>query len=81
VNTPQTIKDDPQFQDRFPLYPHQRLGADMLPFPVRFPGEPLPEPSKAPTVGQHTEEVLRSVLGYDAARVAALREAGAFGKK
>ncbi len=53
----------------------------MLPFPVKFPGETLPEPSKAPTVGQHTDEVLRSVLGYDAARVAALREAGAFGKK
>jgi crotonobetainyl-CoA:carnitine CoA-transferase CaiB-like acyl-CoA transferase len=81
VNTPRTIKDDPQFKDRFPLYPHQRLGADMLPLPVRFPGESLPEPSKAPTVGQHTEEVLQSVLGYDAARVAALREAGAFGKK
>jgi crotonobetainyl-CoA:carnitine CoA-transferase CaiB-like acyl-CoA transferase len=81
VNTPKTIKDDPQFKARFPLYGHAQHGADMLPFPVRFPGETLPEPSKAPTVGQHTEEVLRSVLGYDAARVATLREAGAFGKK
>ena len=81
VNTPKTIKDDPQFQERFPLYGHARHGADMLPFPVKFPGEALPEPSKAPTVGQHTEEVLRAVLGYDPARVAALREAGAFGKK
>jgi crotonobetainyl-CoA:carnitine CoA-transferase CaiB-like acyl-CoA transferase len=81
VNTPKTIADDPQFKDRFPLYPHQRHGADMLPFPVKFPGETLPEPSKAPGVGQHTDEVLRSVLGYDAARVASLREAGAFGKR
>jgi crotonobetainyl-CoA:carnitine CoA-transferase CaiB-like acyl-CoA transferase len=81
VNTPKTIADDPQFKDRFPLYPHQRLGADMLPFPVKFPGETLPEPSRAPSVGQHTEEVLRGVLGYDAGRIAALREAGAFGKK
>jgi crotonobetainyl-CoA:carnitine CoA-transferase CaiB-like acyl-CoA transferase len=81
VNTPKTIKDDPQFRDRFPLYDHERHGADMLPFPVRFPGETLPDPAKAPSVGQHTEEVLRSVLGYDPARVAALREAGAFGKK
>ncbi len=53
----------------------------MLPFPVRFPGESLPEPSKAPTVGQHTDEVVRAVLGYDAAQVSALREAGAFGKR
>jgi crotonobetainyl-CoA:carnitine CoA-transferase CaiB-like acyl-CoA transferase len=81
VNTPKSIVDDPQFQDRFPLYGHAKHGADMLPFPVKFPGETLPEPSKAPTVGQHTDEVLRSVLGYDAARVATLREAGAFGKK
>jgi crotonobetainyl-CoA:carnitine CoA-transferase CaiB-like acyl-CoA transferase len=81
VNTPQTIKDDPQFRERFPLYGHAEHGADMLPFPVKFPGETLPEPSKAPAVGQHTEEVLRSVLGYDPARVAGLREAGAFGKK
>jgi len=81
VNTPKTIAADPQFRDRFPLYPHARHGIDMLPFPVRFPGETLPEPAKAPTVGQHTEEVLRSVLGYDAGRIAALREAGAFGKK
>jgi len=81
VNTPKTIADDPQFKDRFPLYAHERLGADMLPFPVKFPGETLPEPSKAPSVGQHTEAVLGTVLGYDASRIAALREAGAFGKK
>jgi crotonobetainyl-CoA:carnitine CoA-transferase CaiB-like acyl-CoA transferase len=81
VNTPKTIKDDPQFQDRFPLYGHEKHGADMLPFPVRFPGESLPEPSRAPTVGQHTDEVIQAVLGYDASRVAALRESGAFGKR
>jgi crotonobetainyl-CoA:carnitine CoA-transferase CaiB-like acyl-CoA transferase len=81
VNTPQTIAADPQFQHRFPLYPHERHGADMLPFPVKFAGEEMPTPSKAPAVGEHTEEVLRDVLGYDAPRIAALREAGAFGKK
>ncbi|MCX5740033.1 MAG: CoA transferase, partial [Proteobacteria bacterium] len=58
VNTPKTIADDPQFQDRFPWYLHERHGADMLPFPVRFLGETLPEPTKAPTVGEHSEEVL-----------------------
>jgi crotonobetainyl-CoA:carnitine CoA-transferase CaiB-like acyl-CoA transferase len=51
----------------------------MLPFPVRFLGEELPVPSKAPAVGEHSEEVLRSVLGYDAARIAKLREGGVFG--
>ena len=36
-------------------------------------------PTKAPTVGQHTEEVLRDVLGYDDERIAELRAAGALG--
>ncbi|MDD1633599.1 MAG: CoA transferase [Methylococcaceae bacterium] len=79
VNTPKTIAADPQFQDRFPWYPHERHGADMLPFPVRFPGETLPEPSKAPAVGEHSEAVLGKVLGYDAERVAKLKASGALG--
>jgi crotonobetainyl-CoA:carnitine CoA-transferase CaiB-like acyl-CoA transferase len=79
VNTPKTLLDDPQFADRFPLYPHGTHGADMLPFPVKFLGEQLPEPSLAPTVGEHGERVLREVLGYDDGRIEALREAGAFG--
>jgi crotonobetainyl-CoA:carnitine CoA-transferase CaiB-like acyl-CoA transferase len=79
VNTPKTIADDPQFRDRFPWYPAAEHGADMLPFPVRWLGERLPEPSRAPTVGQHTEEVLAKVLGYDEATIARLRDAGALG--
>ncbi len=79
VNSPKTIADDPQFRDRFPLYSHEKHGADMLPFPVKFTGEVLPEPSWAPTVGEHTEAVLRDVLGYDAERIDALRGAGALG--
>jgi len=80
-NTPKNIVDDPQFQDRFPLYSHEQCGADMLPYPVKFPGEELPVPSKAPSTGQHTDDVLRSVLGKTANELAALRAAGAFGKR
>ena len=79
VNTPKTIVDDPQFRDRFPLYPASRHGADMLPFPVKFVGEELPEPTMAPTVGEHTHEVLTKVLGYDEEKIAKLKEAKAFG--
>jgi crotonobetainyl-CoA:carnitine CoA-transferase CaiB-like acyl-CoA transferase len=79
VNTPRTVLDDPQFADRFPLLPAQDLGSDQIFTPLHFVGEDLPEPAKAPTVGQHTEEVLRSVLGYDDTRIAAAREGGAFG--
>jgi crotonobetainyl-CoA:carnitine CoA-transferase CaiB-like acyl-CoA transferase len=79
VNTPKTIADDPQFRERLPWYPASKHGVDMLPFPVKFEGEELPEPSWAPTVGEHTEAVMRDVLGYDADRIEALRKAGAFG--
>ena len=41
-----------------------------------FDGAELPYPTKAPNAGQHTDEVLTKVLGYDAAKVAALREGG-----
>jgi len=79
VNTPATLPDDPQFQARFDWLPASELGADQLGFPVKFEGEDLPRPAKAPTVGQHTEEVLRDAGGYDAGAVAALRAAGALG--
>jgi crotonobetainyl-CoA:carnitine CoA-transferase CaiB-like acyl-CoA transferase len=79
VNSPKTIADDPQFKDRFPIYPYQEHGVDMLPFPVKFLGEELPVPSKAPSVGEHSEQVLRNVLGYDAEKIAKLREAGVLG--
>jgi crotonobetainyl-CoA:carnitine CoA-transferase CaiB-like acyl-CoA transferase len=79
VNTPKTLLDDPQFKDRFPLFPESALGADELPTPIKFIGEELPVPAHAPTVGQHSEDVVRSVLGWDDDRIAAAREAGAFG--
>jgi crotonobetainyl-CoA:carnitine CoA-transferase CaiB-like acyl-CoA transferase len=79
VNTPRTLLGDPQFADRFPLLPASELGADQLFTPLHFVGEELPRPAKAPTVGQHTEEVLRSELGYDDNRIAAARDEGAFG--
>jgi crotonobetainyl-CoA:carnitine CoA-transferase CaiB-like acyl-CoA transferase len=79
VNTPRSLADDPQFRDRFSLYPHAKHGADMLPFPVKYKGETLPEPAWAPTVGEHNDAVLRSVLGYDAGKIELLRKTGALG--
>ena len=79
VNTPQTLADDPQFQDRFPWIPAEVLGCDQLPSPIKFLDVDVPVPTKAPTVGQHSEEILREVLGYDDERTAALRAAGTLG--
>lgn len=79
VNTAKTIVDDPQFQHRFPLYSVEQVGAEQMPLPLKVAGEELPVPTKAPTVGQDTDQVLRDVLGYDEARLADLRAAGTFG--
>jgi crotonobetainyl-CoA:carnitine CoA-transferase CaiB-like acyl-CoA transferase len=79
VNTPQTIADDPQFEDRFHWFPASRLGADQLPTPLKFVDEELPTPTKAPTVGQHTDEVVRDVLGWDDDRIAESRRRGGLG--
>ncbi len=79
VNTPQTLADDPQFQDRLPWIPKERVGNDQVPSPIRVIGEALPLPTKAPAAGEHTDEVLRDVLGYGAAQIQALHATGALG--
>jgi crotonobetainyl-CoA:carnitine CoA-transferase CaiB-like acyl-CoA transferase len=79
VNSPRTIAEDPQFQDRFHWYPVEQLGAEQLGSPIKFVGEQLPVPSHAPTVGQHTDEVLADLLGWDAARIAGSRAEGGLG--
>ena len=79
VNTPQTIAEDPQFKDRFHWFPTSELGADQLPSPIKFIDEDLPMPTKAPTVGQHTDEVVRDLLGWDDDRIAESRRRGGLG--
>ena len=58
ANTATTIVDDPQFRDRFTWVGTDRVGCDQLLFPLKVDGEELPVPSRAPDVGQHTDEVL-----------------------
>jgi len=79
VNTPKTIADDPQFQDRMPWLPASEHGIDMLPSPIKFLDEELPAPAVAPTLGRDNDDVLRDVLGWDEARIAELRATGALG--
>lgn len=80
VNTSQNIGDDPQFQARMNWIPKEQLGADQLPSPVKSAtGDELPPIRKAPEAGQHSDEVLRELLGYDDTRIASLRDAGILG--
>jgi hypothetical protein len=45
----------------------------MFGFAVQFVGESMPEPRQSSDVGEHSDEVLRDVLGYDAAKIAAIK--------
>jgi crotonobetainyl-CoA:carnitine CoA-transferase CaiB-like acyl-CoA transferase len=80
VNDAASIAADPQFQERLGFRSHKEAGTDLMPSPIHMIGESLPTPERAPVeVGRDTETVLREVLGYDEARIAALRGAGALG--
>jgi crotonobetainyl-CoA:carnitine CoA-transferase CaiB-like acyl-CoA transferase len=79
ANSPRTLYDDPQFKARFDLLPADVVGADMLGTPIKFVEEQLPMPTKAPTVGQHTDQVLRETLGWTDEQIEKARAAGAFG--
>jgi formyl-CoA transferase len=45
--------------------------------PIKLSASPA-KIERSPLLGEHTDEVLKSVLGYDEAKVAALKTAGAF---
>jgi len=45
--------------------------------PIKLSDSPA-KIERSPTLGEHTEEVLREVLGYDAAKINNLKNAGAF---
>ncbi|MEZ5243731.1 MAG: CaiB/BaiF CoA-transferase family protein [Acidimicrobiales bacterium] len=79
VNTPANIGDDPQFQARMGFYPTEAVGCEQLPLPVYVNGSLPPTPTMAPTVGQHNEDVMATVLGKSPEEIAALKESGAFG--
>jgi crotonobetainyl-CoA:carnitine CoA-transferase CaiB-like acyl-CoA transferase len=60
--------------------PHPETGwVPNVRLPIRYSRTPVVDPVAAPAVGQHTDEVIREILGYDEDRLARLSEAGAFG--
>jgi benzylsuccinate CoA-transferase BbsF subunit len=74
------IHDDPHLAERdfFVEHEHPEVGVRRhLGIPYRLDGSPLRVERAAPCLGADTDEVLSRVLGYDAARIATLRGAGA----
>jgi crotonobetainyl-CoA:carnitine CoA-transferase CaiB-like acyl-CoA transferase len=58
--------------------PHPVAGSvPLVASPMRFSGTPLEYRQAPPVLGEHTEEILKGILGKSDAEVAALRAAGA----
>ena len=61
-----------------PFISQDELGADQLPLPIYIDGELPKNPTKAPGVGEHTDEIMAE-LGLDQQTIDGLRESGAIG--
>lgn len=81
INNLQQVFEDEQVQARGMRLqmPHPALGdkpVSMVASPMRFSGTPVSYRHPAPLLGQHTDEVLREVLGLTPEQISAMREAG-----
>jgi crotonobetainyl-CoA:carnitine CoA-transferase CaiB-like acyl-CoA transferase len=79
VNDPNDVVDDPQARVNgyvvdFDHPQHGTIG--QIGLPVRLSETPGSLRAPAPELGQHSEEILLDLLGYDWDRISALREKG-----
>ncbi len=82
VNSYDEVFADPHVQGRgLKVRMDHELAAsgaiDMIASPVRLSASPVAYELRPPLLGEHTDEVLEELLGWDAARIAAARDSGA----
>jgi crotonobetainyl-CoA:carnitine CoA-transferase CaiB-like acyl-CoA transferase len=76
INNIRQVFEEPQVRARGLRIdlPHPTAGTvPLVASPMRFSATPLEHKMPPPTLGQHTEEILREVLGMDDAAIAKLR--------
>jgi crotonobetainyl-CoA:carnitine CoA-transferase CaiB-like acyl-CoA transferase len=78
VNTPEDVVNDPHWLDRGDIieYEDQSLGKKIKAFGIapKMSASPGKVWRGAPTMGQDTESILKKLLGYNDAKIKALRE-------
>jgi crotonobetainyl-CoA:carnitine CoA-transferase CaiB-like acyl-CoA transferase len=84
INTLDQVFEDPHVKAREMVVhvPHPLAGpdgAELIASPLKLSGTPVTYRHHPPLLGQHTDEVLGEVLGYDDAKIKELRAAGAIG--
>ena len=80
INDLAQVFEEPQVKARGVKIELEHKAAGKLPLvasPMRFSGTPLEYRLPPPLLGEHTEEVLRDLLGKSAAEISALRAEGA----
>ena len=79
INDMSQVFEDPQVQSREMLLevPHPAGGnVPLIASPLKIPTAPVEVRYPPPLLGQHTDEILTSILGLDAERIRQLRENG-----
>ena len=82
INAVDAVIADPQVRAREMILEvdHPTAGKTLLPgVPIKLSATPGAVRRPSPLLGEHTAEILAEWLGYDAAQIAALQQAGVFG--
>jgi crotonobetainyl-CoA:carnitine CoA-transferase CaiB-like acyl-CoA transferase len=77
IRTMKEALDEPEVRRRGMLktYKHSKVGeVPLIGSNYRFSDTPVDDTRPPPALGEHTEQVLKDLAGYDAAEIAALRE-------
>lgn len=73
------VFEDPQVKERemvVTMKHPQRGDMPLLANPIKFSGTPVQYRLRPPDLGEHTDDVLSSLLGYDEMRLGELRAKG-----